>query len=303
MSSYQRTVTDLNESWMRLVNLVMNEGKPVAPRNLSSIEVENVSITYSQPTFVFKNRIRRLNPIFHLVELFYFMDGRNDGMLINYIAKMADFANSSMRFDGSYGPAMYESLPFIILQLMGDRSSRRAGFPMIRMQHVAQPTLRDFPCNIMLWFRIRENKLNMNVVTRSQDLYRGFLYDTLEFQLLQTMIARLLKVDVGTYHHNIFSLHLYDEDIDRAHKAANIRNTDGPIVYPTLPNFDTFHELWEWSHIHCMIADLARNPDQIKLRGAGQDDIESAILRYKTGSTLFDNGGIYTTWVKEWLER
>src|SRR5256885_5647582 len=173
MQSY----TGLNWMWPNLVHRVINYGKSASPRNLDTIEVENVELEYIHPTYVFNNRIRRLNPVFHLVELMYFMDGRNDDLLVQYIKKMEDFINpNTKRFDGSYGPSLYESMPWVVYALMHDSSTRRAIVPILRPQHITNPFSRDYPCNIVLGFRIRDDQLNMNVVTRSQDLYRGFLY-------------------------------------------------------------------------------------------------------------------------------
>ena len=102
----------LNWMWPNLVHRVINNGKPASPRNLDTIEVENVELEYLHPTYVFSNRIRRLNPVFHLIELMYFMDGRSDDLLSEYVKKMDDFINpETRRFDGSYGPALHHGMP------------------------------------------------------------------------------------------------------------------------------------------------------------------------------------------------
>ncbi len=301
-------VLELSDAWRKLVRLVVNEGKPAAPRDIGTIEVENVEVDYIKPTYTFTNKLRRLNPVFHLVELMYFMDGRNDKLLIEYIKKMNDFVNKDTnRFDGSYGPSIYESLPFVIQKLKSDNLTRQAIIPILRMQHVASFGSKDFPCNIVIGLRIRNNALNMNVVTRSQDLYRGFLYDTLEFQLLQSMLANLFKVNVGKYHHTIFSLHLYEDDLEKSQRASVLQQENSESDGPRLPQFSTFDELWDFCHVRCQIADYAAyntmNPGAILgTMNLGVDDMSRAIVAYATRRTDQYPLGPYTKWVNKWLE-
>ena len=297
----------LNWMWPNLVNRVINYGKQASPRNLDTIEVENVELEYLHPTYVFNNRIRRLNPVFHLVELMYFMDGRSDDLLSSYIKKMEDFINpETRRFDGSYGPALHYGMPYIVYALANDESTRRAVLPILDKQHVVQQHSKDFPCNIILGFRIRDKKLNMNVVTRSQDLYRGFLYDTLEFQLLQTLMSQLLGVEIGTYHHTIFSLHLYSQDIAIAQQAAKFMPSteDRKIaeMKPKIPKFESWDELWKWCHYRCIFAELAtKEVLDFPADLPGDDDISNAILAYVQRQNVVPLGP-YTNWVNKWLE-
>src|SRR5437899_1458702 len=42
--------------WPNLVHRVINSGKPASPRNMDTIEVENVELEYTSPSYVFMNR-------------------------------------------------------------------------------------------------------------------------------------------------------------------------------------------------------------------------------------------------------
>jgi len=299
--------TSLNWVWPNLVNAVISSGQAASPRNIDTIELENVEIDYRNPNYAFTNRIRRLNPVFHLVELMYFMDGRSDDLLSKYIKKMDDFINpDTRRFDGSYGPALHHGMPWVSYMLTSDEYTRRAVLPIINREHIVRPQSKDFPCNIILGFKIRNKQLNMNVVTRSQDLYRGFLYDTLEFQLLQSLMASLLRVDVGIYHHTIFSLHLYQQDIGLAQRAAKFMpNAEDKVLAdmkPKIPEFESWDELWKWCHYRCIFAELATQevldfPADLP----GDDDISNAILAYIQRQNVVPLGP-YTNWVNKWLE-
>ncbi len=300
------TSNGLNWMWPNLVHRVINSGKPASPRNVDTIEVENVELEYLHPSYVFDNKIRRLNPVFHLVELMYFMDGRSDDLLSKYVKKMDDFINpETRRFDGSYGPALHHGMPWIAYTLTSDESTRRAVLPILDKQHIVRPHSKDFPCNVILGFRIRDKKLNMNVVTRSQDLYRGFLYDTLEFQLLQTLMSSLFKVEVGTYHHTIFSLHLYQQDIEIAQKAARImtakKNEEPMFLKPQIPSFESWNELWKWCHQRCTFAEFVADGIEEEISILNDDDISNALLAYHERQQIIPLGP-YTDWVNRWLE-
>ena len=72
----------------------------------------------------------------------------------------------------------------------------------------------DTPCTYAVQFTILNNRLNMSVVMRSNDLWYGFCNDQYCFSMLQKMIADELKIDLGTYYHFVHNMHLYNNKID-----------------------------------------------------------------------------------------
>ena len=289
-------VDHISDAWKTLVQNVVMKGNAVSPRGIPSKELENVVLEYPRVKgYTFINRIRRINPVFHLVELFYFLNGRTDAsLLVDYIENMADFANDVGRFDGSYGPSIYESLPFAISELDNDRDSRRAVVPILRSHHLNTNSL-DIPCNIFLGFRIRDNRLNMNVFTRSQDLFRGFLYDTLEFQLLQLLVSKVLSVDNGSYTHHVLSLHLYRKDFSSALESLvePSNGSDTPIV----PNFKGQDSFWKYARTMCALSEWVDFDE-----GFTSGDMRIALLSYRNRERNSYKGGLYSQWVNWWLD-
>ena len=288
-------VDHISDAWKTLVENVAMKGDRVSPRGIPSKELEDVILEYPRVKgYTFINKRRRINPVFHLVELFYFLNGRTDAsLLVDYVENMTDFANDVGRFDGSYGPSIYESLPFAIYELNNDRDSRRAVVPILRSHHL-NPNSLDIPCNIFLGFRIRGNRLNMNVFTRSQDLFRGFLYDTLEFQLLQLFVSKVLKVDPGSYTHHILSLHLYRKDFSSALESLvePSNGSDTPIV-PDFSGQDTFWQYARTMGAVCEWTDFDA--------GFTSDDMRVALTSYRK-RTRNSYKGLYSQWVNWWLE-
>ena len=73
----------------------------------------------------------------------------------------------------------------------------------------------DTPCTYAVQFTIVDDKLNMCVTMRSNDLWYGFCNDQYCFSRLQLMIADKLEIKLGTYFHFAHNLHLYNNIIEK----------------------------------------------------------------------------------------
>ena len=73
----------------------------------------------------------------------------------------------------------------------------------------------DTPCTYAIQFTIVNNKLNMSVVMRSNDLWFGFCNDQYQFSKLHHHIWSKLDagIEMGTYFHFAHNLHLYNNKI------------------------------------------------------------------------------------------
>lgn len=69
------------------------------------------------------------------------------------------------------------------------------------------------PCSLGYGLQVREGKLNLHYVMRSADFATHFRNDVyLAIKLLE-YIAELTGLEVGSFTHTIFSLHVYQKDI------------------------------------------------------------------------------------------
>ena len=75
----------------------------------------------------------------------------------------------------------------------------------------------DTPCTYAIQFTIVNDKLNMCVTMRSNDLWYGFCNDQYCFSELQQQVAEELNIPVGTYYHFAHNLHLYNDKIPKPH--------------------------------------------------------------------------------------
>ena len=72
---------------------------------------------------------------------------------------------------------------------------------------------KDTPCTYAIQFTIVDNKLNMAVLMRSNDLWYGFCNDQYCFSMIQKLVADELNIEVGEYYHYAHNLHLYNDKI------------------------------------------------------------------------------------------
>jgi len=75
----------------------------------------------------------------------------------------------------------------------------------------------DTPCTYAIQFTVVNNRLDMCVTMRSNDLWYGFCNDQYCFSKLQQLVAERLKIEIGTYYHFAHNLHLYNKQIPQPH--------------------------------------------------------------------------------------
>ena len=71
----------------------------------------------------------------------------------------------------------------------------------------------DTPCTYAVQFTVLDDKLNMSVVMRSNDLWYGFCNDQYQFSNLQMLVAKETGYKIGTYYHFAHNLHLYNDKL------------------------------------------------------------------------------------------
>ena len=101
----------------------------------------------------------------------------------------------------------------IVIQMLKDNpETRQAAISIYDGKEISDYT-HDTPCTYAVQFTILDNKLNMSVVMRSNDLWYGFCNDQYQFSSLQMLVAHRTGYDVGTYYHFAHNLHLYNDKI------------------------------------------------------------------------------------------
>ena len=105
-----------------------------------------------------------------------------------------------------------DQLESIIYQLKNNPETRQAAISIYDAKE-CKDYVNDTPCTYAVQFTILNNKLNMSVVMRSNDLWYGFCNDQYQFSNLQMLVANVTGYDVGTYYHFAHNLHLYNDKL------------------------------------------------------------------------------------------
>ena len=127
-------------------------------------------------------------------------------------------ANGHGQVNSNYGYQWErnDQLDSIVTHLRANPKSRRAAISIYDGKELHKYA-NDTPCTYAVQFTILDNKLNMCVTMRSNDLWYGFCNDQYCFSKLQQLVAERLDMQVGTYYHFAHNLHLYNEQIPQPH--------------------------------------------------------------------------------------
>lgn len=198
---------------------------------------------------------RRWNPFLALSEALWILAGRDDVAAIKpYNSHISEYSDDGISLYGAYGARIYNQIDPLIERLRKDPSDRRAvlqiwdgrGGKNVSVNEPGYESLyswaydltaetKDPPCNNMVYFKLRDNKLHMTVINRSNDIHFGlFAVNLPTFGILQSYIAARLGVDMGAQTHFSNSLHVYTDEPRSAaitDRMLYTENEDMP-VYP-----------------------------------------------------------------------
>lgn len=112
-------------------------------------------------------------------------------------------------WDYTYHDRMVGQIPFVIDELRRNPYSRRAVIDIRRFEDMYS---NDPACLQNIQFTIRDGKLNMYVLFRSNDACKATFMNAFALIMLQKRIADILEVGVGIYVHRANSFHCYEKD-------------------------------------------------------------------------------------------
>ena len=105
-----------------------------------------------------------------------------------------------------------DQLDYVVAKLRNCKDTRHAAISIYDCKEHKEYA-KDTPCTYAIQFTILNNRLNMAVLMRSNDLWYGFCNDQYQFSMLQIMIADRLNIEIGEYYHYAHNLHLYNNKL------------------------------------------------------------------------------------------
>jgi len=106
----------------------------------------------------------------------------------------------------------YGQLDKVIGQLDFNNETRQAAISIYDGKEINKYA-NDTPCTYAVQFTIVNNRLDMCVTMRSNDLWYGFCNDQYQFSKLQEMVSERLEIETGVYYHFAHNMHLYNDKI------------------------------------------------------------------------------------------
>ena len=188
----------------------------------------NVGFTIENPTdnhIVDKGCIvpRNWNPEYAQAEWQWYLSGdKNISRLGEIYGKIPPIwermADEDGNVNSNYGWQWERTsqLDMVIDMLRLNPQTRRAAISIYDAKEISDYAT-DTPCTYAVQFTILNNRLNMCVTMRSNDLWYGFCNDQYCFSNLQLLVAQRLRVQIGTYYHFAHNLHLYNKQIPQPH--------------------------------------------------------------------------------------
>jgi thymidylate synthase len=206
-----------------------------APTNNGTRELLNYTFTIDSYKPIVTLKHRSLSKKYIIAELLWYWNERNDAAFIGQFAKKwLDITDDGKTNNSAYGYIIGKKYNFnqieqIIEVLSKDPGSRRA-IININYAHNNKYATKDEPCTIALQLYIRDGKLHMTGIMRSNDIWYGLPYDIIYFTSVQRYIAYKLKIPSGNYTHFATSLHVYETDVDKLKKIVKDNNQDNWLI-------------------------------------------------------------------------
>lgn len=186
-----------------------------------SLALFNCGFTIEDPTDLDINTLwRKWNKSYAEAEWQWYLTGdRNVDKLGEIYGKVPaiwkKMVNSSNEVNSNYGWQWLRNnqLNKIIDKLRANKNTRQATISIYDGKEI-EFYIKDTPCTYAITFTIVNDKINMSVLMRSNDLWFGFCNDQYCFSKLLMYVADKLDLKVGTYYHHATNMHLYNKQLN-----------------------------------------------------------------------------------------
>ena len=172
-----------------------------------------------------ENRERKWNPVYAEAEWQWYLSGdRNIAKLAELYGKVPEiwkrmaFPNGNVNSNYGWQWRRNDQIDYVVNLLRNEPETIQATISIYDgKEH--DTFAFDTPCTYAVQFTIVNNRLDMCVVMRSNDLWYGFCNDQYCFSRMQEMVCNELNteipadIELGTYYHFAHNMHLYNDKI------------------------------------------------------------------------------------------
>lgn len=221
---------DATSAWEGLYSGLNCFGDESAPRGLKVRENLGCDIRIMNPnSCIVMSPIRKLSPRYLAAEWLWYLSGdRSLESISKYSGFWKKIANPDGTVNSNYGAYMFINGEWDKVKnaIINDNDTRQAVLQIPITQNIGS---KDTPCTSSIQFILRDDRLNMTVYMRSNDIWKGFAYDVHCFAMMQMKMLREIneavgrkKFKLGWYRHVVGSLHVYEPEF--------IENVESPSI-------------------------------------------------------------------------
>lgn len=223
-----------NNKFKDLILDIENDGNVSQPRDMKVKELTVQTLEFDPTKTIAHFDSRSFNWKYFGGELCWYLNRDRDVDYIGQFSKMwSTLTNpNSNEINSNYGYLLLGGqLQWALDSLKSDKNTRQA------ISFLNQPKFqfegnKDFVCTMYLNFFIRDNKLNMKVQMRSNDIFYGLTFDAPYFSFIhQHMRLWLLdtypELELGTYYHCADNIHFYERHFDMASNIVSESEKQG----------------------------------------------------------------------------
>lgn len=224
-------MTDFSTTFKELITQIDIHGDLSKPRDLEVKELllNRIDIDPTKPIADFE--ARSFNWKYFAGEMAWYLHRDTD---VDYISKYSGMWSTltnpgTNEINSNYGALVLntEQIGWVVDSLLADDNSRQAimFFNQPKFQFKGN---KDFVCTMYANFFIRNNKLNMKIQMRSNDIFYGLTFDAPFFSFLMQSVYLILKksdkyqdLELGTYYHFADNIHFYERHFELAKKIKS----------------------------------------------------------------------------------
>lgn len=215
-----------------------------APRGHAEREIIGYGARIDDPRARFcLHAARKQNVVFNYAEALWYLSGRNDlEFIAHYAPSMARYSPDGKHLPGTgygarllhYGERGLDQIERALdILSRDDAESKRVVLQIFSADEELYRRNIDVSCTLGLQLLLREGRLHMVAFMRANDAYIGLLNDVFSFTFLQEYLASRLGCELGTYAHQVGSIHVYDDNLPRV--QALLDDSDAAIVTAAAP--------------------------------------------------------------------
>jgi thymidylate synthase len=256
----------MSRPFLQAYSKLLYEGRDVSPRGERVIEVENAQLIFGpEDSIISSFRARNLNLTYCKRELLWYLSGdRYDQSIEEHATMWKKLRQEDGGYNSNYGQYLFgEQTQFLYMMeaLARDKDSRRAVAVLLQPHHLYHENT-DIVCTYGMSFRIRNDKLNMSVNMRSNDLIFGTTNDVFCFGMLHRIALVALReiypeLTLGIYCHSADSLHVYERHFAMLNElVAEWKTGFIPVEFPELTIADI-----DWIMARKFTDDVCQDPE------------------------------------------